>query len=221
MDLIEEDKPINKELIRTEFEKEEEVSTSNDAQLTTEVVQFDGILFVKSPTTQKHIRYAMVIQCPQLALHVRCVERYRSFHMLRKRLLKTMRICLSSPRYESQSIGKKCTECQSILLKLESLEFPRRTFFVPSRQDVTTRSALLHNFLNVCLQELVGWSGCMRGKELFSLTLGRFMSNNIYARQIEQRHVSAASFDMLLEEKAEDPTAFEVNDNRAIVACEA
>lgn len=61
----------------------------------------------------------------------------------------------------------------------------------------------------------------MRGKELFSLTLGRFMSNNIYARQIEQRHVSAASFDMLLEEKAEDPTAFEVNDNRAIVACEA
>nr|CCA21929.1 conserved hypothetical protein [Albugo laibachii Nc14]CCA24779.1 conserved hypothetical protein [Albugo laibachii Nc14] len=222
MDLMEEDVKCDERPIEEEPEKEGEVNITGDIQTESEeVVQFDGLLFVKSPTSEKHIRYAMKIHCPQLALQVRCVERYRSFHTLRKRLLNTTRMWLMSPKNDFLPIEKRCPECQCILSKLERLEFPRRTLFIPTREDVTARSALLHKFLNVCIQELMHWSGCMRGKKLFALVLGRFVSNNIYEHLIKEPPLSAEPYESILEEKADEPTTLEVDNTRAIVACEA
>ncbi|OWZ22276.1 hypothetical protein PHMEG_0003070 [Phytophthora megakarya] len=137
------------------------------------MVQFAGLYVVRGPTESKHVRYTMDIAIPELQLRGRCIQRFQSFFLLRKRLLEVLKTCRGRlPSRKSTLTGIdddpsisagaelvelltrprciQCPECESTFNQLAAVKFPRRTLFPPSLQDVQERSQMLEAFLDTC-----------------------------------------------------------------------
>ncbi|KAL8011516.1 hypothetical protein Plhal710r2_c051g0157571 [Plasmopara halstedii] len=170
------------------------------------MVQFSGLYVVRGPTAPKHLRYTMEITIAKLHLRSRCIQRFQSFFLLRKRLLKILKTRLPSRKtlldetpfisanYElveflTRPRSIQCHECESTYRQLASVKFPRRTLLSPSSQDVQERSQLLETFLDHCVQIATRWAACQRSKRMFVATLGTFLGVDLTTLLNNQKEV--------------------------------
>lgn len=175
------------------------------------MVQFAGLYVVRGPTESKHVRYTMDIAVAELQLRGRCIQRFHSFFLLRKRLLEVLKSCrgrlpprkstLSGGDEEPPSVGSdlvelltrprciQCIECESTCNQLAAIKFPRRTLFPPSLQDIQERSQMLETFLDHCVRLVTAWPACPRSKRLFVNALGKFLSVDLAAYMANQKEV--------------------------------
>ncbi|KAL7681630.1 hypothetical protein Plhal304r1_c055g0140421 [Plasmopara halstedii] len=173
------------------------------------MVQFSGLYVVRGPTAPKHLRYTMEITIAKLHLRSRCIQRFQSFFLLRKRLLKILKTCRGrlpsrktlldetpfiSANYElveflTRPRSIQCHECESTYRQLASVKFPRRTLLSPSSQDVQERSQLLETFLDHCVQIATRWAACQRSKRMFVATLGTFLGVDLTTLLNNQKEV--------------------------------
>lgn len=180
------------------------------------MVQFTGLYVVRGPTESKHVRYTMDIAVAELQLRGRCIQRFQSFFLLRKRLLEVLKTCrgrlpsrkstLTGTEDEPQvSAGAElvelltrprciqCPECESTYNQLAAVKFPRRTLFPPSLQDVQERSQMLETFLDYCVRIATTWPACQRSKRLFTSALGKFLGVELNAYLASQKDFSTVS----------------------------
>ncbi|ETO70649.1 hypothetical protein F444_12891 [Phytophthora nicotianae P1976] len=176
------------------------------------MVQFAGLYVVRGPTESKHVRYTMDVSVPELQLRARCIQRFQSFFLLRKRLLEILKTCRGRlPSRKSTLTGVddepsisagaelvelltrprciQCPECESTYQQLAAVKFPRRTLFPPSLQDVQERSQMLETFLDYCVRIASAWPACQRSKRLFVATLGKFIGVDLKAHLANQKEV--------------------------------
>jgi hypothetical protein len=153
------------------------ISTENQQN---KIVEFAGFFLVQSATSQKHVRYAMEISSRDLDIKVRCVQRYSTFYSFRKRLLKILKRCKISTRYSvvDESKGFCCEECLAVRKKIKAIKFPKRKLFTRVHH-VEERSVLLEAFLDSCLQKIVHWKGCERGRRFAAALIGHFIGMNL------------------------------------------
>ncbi|GMF27835.1 unnamed protein product [Phytophthora lilii] len=180
------------------------------------MVQFAGLYVVRGPTESKHVRYTMDVAVAELQLRGRCIQRFQSFFLLRKRLLEVLKTCRGRlPSRKSTLTGMddtpqisagaelvelltrprciQCPECESTYHQLAAVKFPRRTLFPPSLQDVQERSQMLETFLDDCVRLATAWPACQRSKRLFTSALGKFLGVDLQAHLANQKEVSAIS----------------------------
>ncbi|KAL3669401.1 hypothetical protein V7S43_005797 [Phytophthora oleae] len=180
------------------------------------MVQFAGLYVVRGPTESKHVRYTMDIAVAELELRGRCIQRFQSFFLLRKRLLEILKTCRGRlPSRKSTLTGLddepsisagaelvelltrprciQCVECESTYNQLASVKFPRRTLFPPSLQDVQERTQMLETFLDYCVRIATTWPACQRSKRLYVAALGKFLGVDLKAYLANQKEVGAAS----------------------------
>ncbi|CAI5723559.1 unnamed protein product [Hyaloperonospora brassicae] len=164
------------------------------------MVQFKGLYVVRGPTESKHVRYTMDIAVAELQLHGRCIQRFRSFFFLRKRLLEVLKTCRGrrvartntslkadgdEPPHGSAGVElmellarprcAQCVECAASCHALAAVKFPRRTLLPPSLEDVHARSPVLESFLECCVRIATTASTCHGTKRLFTMALGKFL----------------------------------------------
>ncbi|KAG7388196.1 hypothetical protein PHYPSEUDO_012998 [Phytophthora pseudosyringae] len=180
------------------------------------MVQFAGLYVVRGPTESKHVRYTMDVAVADLQLRGRCIQRFQSFFLLRKRLLEILKTCrgrLPSRKstltgLDEEPVGSagaelvdlltrprciQCPECESTFNQLAAVKFPRRTLFPPSLQDVQERSQTLETFLDYCVRIASTWPACQRSKRLFIAALGKFLGLDLKAYLANQKDVGAVS----------------------------
>jgi hypothetical protein len=180
------------------------------------MVQFAGLYVVRGPTESKHVRYTMDIAVAELQLRGRCIQRFQSFFMLRKRLLEVLKTCRGRlPSRRSTLTGAddgselsagaelvelltrprsiQCPECESTFNQLSAVKFPRRTLFPPSLQDVQERSQMLETFLDDCVRLATAWPACNRSKRLFVSVLGKFLGVDLAAYLATQKRIDPSS----------------------------
>eukprot|EP00644_Phytophthora_capsici_P008153 jgi/Phyca11/530272/estExt2_fgenesh1_pm.C_PHYCAscaffold_600024 len=180
------------------------------------MVQFAGLYVVRGPTESKHVRYTMDIAVAELELRGRCIQRFQSFFLLRKRLLEILKTCRGRlPSRKSTLTGLddepsisagaelvelltrprciQCVECESTYNQLAGVKFPRRTLFPPSLQDVQERSQMLETFLDYCVRIATTWPACDRSKRLYVGALGKFLGVDLKAYLANQKQVGAVS----------------------------
>uniref|UniRef100_M4BEN4 PX domain-containing protein n=1 Tax=Hyaloperonospora arabidopsidis (strain Emoy2) TaxID=559515 RepID=M4BEN4_HYAAE len=168
------------------------------------MVQFKGLYVVQGPTESKHVRYTMDIAVAELQLQGRCIQRFRSFFLLRKRLLEVLKTCrgrllsrkstlTGDPDEPQGSAGAEliellarprciqCPECELSYDELAAVKFPRRTLLPPSLQDIQARSQMLETFLEYCVRIATTVSACQRTKRLFTTALGKFLGVDVLA----------------------------------------
>ncbi|EGZ07308.1 hypothetical protein PHYSODRAFT_565325 [Phytophthora sojae] len=173
------------------------------------MVQFAGLYVVRGPTESKHVRYTMDVAVAELQLRGRCIQRFQSFFLLRKRLLEVLKTCRGRlPVRRSTVVGYgdepqisagaelvemltrprciQCPECESTYQQLAAVKFPRRTLFPPSLQDVQERSQMLEIFLDYCVRIATTWPACRRSERLFVATLGKFLGVDLRAHIASQ-----------------------------------
>ncbi|KAE8899158.1 hypothetical protein PF005_g11741 [Phytophthora fragariae] len=173
------------------------------------MVQFAGLYVVRGPTESKHVRYTMDVAVAELQLRGRCIQRFQSFFLLRRRLLEVLKSCrgrLPVRRSTVTGFGDEpqlsagaelvelltrprciqCPECESTFQQLSAVKFPRRTLFPPSLQDVQERSQMLETFLDYCVRIATTWPACRRSERLFTATLGKFLGVDLRAHIISQ-----------------------------------
>ncbi|KAG3074425.1 hypothetical protein PI124_g20615 [Phytophthora idaei] len=180
------------------------------------MVQFTGLYVVRGPTEPKHVRYTMDVSVAELQLRARCIQRFQSFFLLRKRLLEILKTCRGRlPSRKSTLTGVddepsisagaelvelltrprciQCPECESTYHQLAAVKFPRRTLFPPSLQDVQERSQMLEIFLDYCVRIASAWPACQRSKRLFVGALGKFIGVDLKAHLANQKEVGVVS----------------------------
>ncbi|KAG6616982.1 Phox homologous domain [Phytophthora cinnamomi] len=180
------------------------------------MVQFAGLYVVRGPTEAKHVRYTMDVAVAELQLRGRCIQRFQSFFLLRRRLLEVLKTCrgrLPVRRSTVVGIGDEpqisagaelvelltrprciqCPECESTHQQLSAVKFPRRTLFPPSLQDVQERSQALEIFLDYCVRIATTWPACRRSERLFTATLGKFLGVDLRAHIASQKEVGSFS----------------------------
>ncbi|KAK1930445.1 hypothetical protein P3T76_014116 [Phytophthora citrophthora] len=180
------------------------------------MVQFAGLYVVRGPTESKHVRYTMDIAVAELELRGRCIQRFQSFFLLRKRLLEILKTCHGRlPSRKSTLTGLddepsisagaelvglltrprsiQCVECESTYNQLAGVKFPRRTLFPPSLQDVQERSQMLETFLDYCVRIATTWPACQRSKRLYVSALGKFLGVDLKAYLANQKEVGTVS----------------------------
>ncbi|GMF37638.1 unnamed protein product [Phytophthora fragariaefolia] len=178
------------------------------------MVQFAGLYVVRGPTESKHVRYTMDVAVAELELRGRCIQRFQSFFLLRKRLLEVLKTCHGRlPVRRSTVIGMsdepqlsagaelvemitrprciQCPECESTYNQLAAVKFPRRTWFPPSLQDVQDRSQMLEIFLDNCVRIATTWPACRRSERLFVASLGKFLGVDLRAHIANQKEVGS------------------------------
>lgn len=176
------------------------LGTPFEYELDNKCVRFAGLYVVNGPSESRHIRYAMEISVPELQLRTRCIQRFQSFHQLRKRLLKVTKRCCHTYYQQYNSCGndsklaslaatwsdlpftsatRGCRSCRRVRKSLKALDFPRRQLFTTTAADVQLRSFQLEAFLGACARLLVDWPSCERGKKLFAAVVGKFLGVNI------------------------------------------
>ncbi|POM80128.1 Hypothetical protein PHPALM_2073 [Phytophthora palmivora] len=179
------------------------------------MVQFAGLYVVRGPTESKHVRYTMDIAIAELQLRGRCIQRFQSFFLLRKRLLEVLKTCRGRlPSRKSTLTGIddepsisagaelvelltrprsiQCPECESTYNQLAAVKFPRRTLFPPSLQDVQERSQMLEGFLDTCVRIATMWPACQRSKRLFVSALGKFLGLDLKTYLTNQKDVGVS-----------------------------
>lgn len=188
------------------------LGTPFEYELDHKSVRFAGLYVVNGPSESRHIRYAMEVSVPELQLRTRCIQRFQSFHQLRKRLLKVTKRCCHHyhQQYNNSGDGNRdsklaslaatwselpftsatrgCRNCRRVRKSLKALVFPRRKVFTTSAVDVRQRSLQLETFLGACTRLLVDWSGCERGKKLFAAVVGKFLGVNILQQLFPSRY---------------------------------
>ncbi|CAI5739804.1 unnamed protein product [Peronospora destructor] len=177
------------------------------------MVQFKGLYVVRGPTDSKHVRYTMDITVDELQLQGRCIQRFHSFFLLRKSLLEVFKTCrgrLSSGKSTVENEPQltagaelvkilarprciQCPECESTYDQLAAINFPRRTLFAPSLQDVNERSQMLEAFLDYCVHLATTWPACQRSKRLFAAALGKFLGIDMKAYLVAQKEGDTVS----------------------------
>ncbi|KAG7394581.1 hypothetical protein PHYBOEH_004999 [Phytophthora boehmeriae] len=178
--------------------------------LNDKMVQFTGLYVVRGPTESKHVRYTMDVAVAELQLRGRCIQRFQSFFLLRKRLLEVLKSCrgrlpvrrntiCAGENAPQVSVGMEvvglltrprciqCSECESTFNQLAGVKFPRRTLFTPSLQDIQERSQVLETFLDDCVRLATAWPACQRSKRLFVDALGKFLSVDLAAYLANQK----------------------------------
>ncbi|KAF4030073.1 hypothetical protein GN244_ATG18161 [Phytophthora infestans] len=179
------------------------------------MVQFTGLYVVRGPTESKHVRYTMDVSVAELQLRARCIQRFQSFFLLRKRLLEILKTCRGRlPSRKSTLTGFEdessvsagaelvelltrprciqCAQCESTYQQLAAVKFPRRTLLPPSLQDVQERSQMLEIFLDYCVRIVSAWPACQRSKRLFVATLGKFIGVDLKAHLANQKEVGVS-----------------------------
>lgn len=186
------------------------IGTPFECEMDHKVVRFAGLYVVNGPTESKHVRYAMEIAVPELQLRTRCIQRFRGFYSLRKRLLKATKRCCHEQlqhQVEAASIhslklsaletwrelpltlrAPRCRPCLYAHKALRAVTFPRRRLFATSAADVRARSFQLETFLGACARLLVEWPGCERGRRLFAAVLGKFLGVDILQQLFPSRY---------------------------------
>ncbi|KAH7482035.1 uncharacterized protein KRP23_5210 [Phytophthora ramorum] len=180
------------------------------------MVQFAGLYVVRGPTESKHVRYTMDVAVAELQLRGRCIQRFQSFFVLRKRLLEVLKSCRGRlPSRKSTLTGDEdapqisagaelvelltrprciqCPECELAYDQLAAVKFPRRTLFPPSLQDVQERSQMLETFLDYCVRIATTWPACQRSKRLFVAALGKFLGVDLMEYLANQKEVVSMS----------------------------
>ncbi|TMW61962.1 hypothetical protein Poli38472_009455 [Pythium oligandrum] len=150
--------------------------------------RFGGFFLVKGPTEARHVRYAMDVAIPPLQLELRCIQRFSTYYVLRKRLIKATSSCQGHGTSHSgavadldlhQLLGPRCKGCRLVRKTLKSIPFPRRSMFKATADDVENRAMVLEAFLHTCTRLLITWKGCERGRKLFCVVLGKFLGVNL------------------------------------------
>lgn len=180
------------------------------------MVQFSGLYVVRGPTESKHVRYTMDVTVDDVQLHTRCIQRFQSFYLLRKRLLAILKTCHDQwPSQKSAGVGlhdepplsagaelvslltrtrgTQCTVCKSTYHQLAAVKFPHRTLFPPRLQDIQDRSQMLETFLDYCVRFATTWSACQRSKRMFVATLGTFLGVDLRTHLANQKEVGVIS----------------------------
>ncbi|RLN55802.1 hypothetical protein BBJ29_006690 [Phytophthora kernoviae] len=202
------------------------------------MVQFAGLYVVRGPTESKHVRYTMDVAVVELQLRGRCIQRFQSFFMLRKRLLEGLKSCRGRlPARKSTLCGDddapqvsvgmevvdlltrprciQCSECESTSNQLAAVKFPRRTLFTPNFQDIQERSQMLETFLDYCVRLATAWPACQRSKRLFVNALGKFLCVDLAAYLANQKEdgdstVARTDAEEELEQPERTPSSSEV-----------
>lgn len=185
------------------------LGTPFEYELEHKSVRFAGLYVVNGPSECRHIRYAMEISIPELQLRTRCIQRFQSFHQLRRRLLKVTKRCCHTHYQQYNTSGndsklaslaatwnelpftsatRGCRACRRVRKSLKALAFPRRQLFTTTADDVRLRSFQLEAFLGACTLLLVDWPGCERGKKLFASVVGKFLGVDILHQLFPSRY---------------------------------
>lgn len=169
-------------------------------------VNFLGLYVVRGPTASKTVHYMMDISIPQWSLRFRIAQRFHSFRQLRQRLLRALKHCPGTRRPESKrpvedkktevmngsSAGKEllrmisaratapCACCSATRKMVTAMKFPKRKFVFTNRQDIHERSLILEAFLSYCIDLMLRWTGCKRGRRAWALLLGVFLDVNLH-----------------------------------------
>ncbi|RLN94920.1 hypothetical protein BBJ28_00017851 [Nothophytophthora sp. Chile5] len=168
------------------------------------LVQFAGLYVVRGATVSKHVRYTMDVAVADQRLRGRCIQRFQSFFLLRKRLLNVLKSCRGGlpPREVTREDGEpavelsaglelvqfltrprcvQCPGCEATRRQLAAIKFPHRTLFPATPQHIQERSLALEAFLDFCVGLAVEWPACQRRKRLFRAALGKFLGLDLVA----------------------------------------
>ncbi|TYZ65855.1 hypothetical protein PybrP1_008290 [[Pythium] brassicae (nom. inval.)] len=186
------------------------VSAPFEYEIDHKAVRFAGLYVVNGPTEPRHIRYAMELSVPELQLRTRCIQRFRSFYVLRQRLLRATKRCcheqlqrqLEANSNQSLKLSAleswrelpltlrppRCHACRCAHKALKAVVFPRRRVFATTAEDVRVRSLQLEAFLGACARLMVEWPGCVRGRRLVAAVLGKFLGVDILQQLFPSRY---------------------------------